>query len=40
MMMLMANFSKEDGLSVSLLHPEGNNYDGDDDSYIIMTDLI
>ena len=39
-MMLMANFSKEGGLSVSLLHPEGNNYDGDDDSYVIMTYLL
>ena len=27
-------------LSVSLLHPEGNNDGGDDDDYIIMTDLI
>ena len=40
MMMLMANFSKEGGLSVSFFHPEVNNDDGDDDYYIIMTKLI
>ena len=33
-------FFKRGCLSVSLLHPEGNNDGGDDDDYIIMTDLI